>query len=118
MIMRIGPIAIVAAFCATAPAALARDLEPAAPASVGMTQAGIDQLRADMKAIVDEGRRAGVVFAVARRGKLVAEGAYGLRNVEQNLPMQMDTQYRLASLSRVLTGATILALVDEGKLAM
>lgn len=98
--------------------AAAQDLAPAAPGSVGMTDAGIAKLKAEMKRLVDEGTRTGVVFAVAREGKLVAEGAYGHRNVERNLPMTMDTQFRLASLSRVLTGATVLTLLDEGQIAL
>jgi CubicO group peptidase (beta-lactamase class C family) len=96
----------------------AKDLEPAPPAAVGMSQQGIDQLQTDMKALVDGGRRTGVVYAVARHGKLVTLQAYGSRNLEKNLPMTTDTAFRLASLSRVLSGATILSLLDEGKIKL
>jgi CubicO group peptidase (beta-lactamase class C family) len=108
---------LAAAFliCVVACPAFAKDLEKADPASVGMSAAGIAKLSADMKAFVDQNRRAGVVFGVMRRGKLVALESYGLRNVEKNLPMTADTSFRLYSQSRAVTGAAILTLMEQGK---
>jgi CubicO group peptidase (beta-lactamase class C family) len=95
--------------------ALSKDLEKADPVSVGMSAVGIAKLSSDMKAFVDQNRRAGVVFGVMRRGKLVAFESYGLRNVEKNLPMTPDTAFRLYSQSRAVTGAAILTLMEDGK---
>jgi CubicO group peptidase (beta-lactamase class C family) len=44
--------------------------------------------------------------------------AYGSRNLEKKLPMQLDTQFRIASLTRVLSGATILTLTEDGTLGL
>jgi CubicO group peptidase (beta-lactamase class C family) len=94
------------------------ELPRASPESVGMSANGVAKLSADMKAFVDQNRRAGVVFGVMRRGKLVALESYGLRNVEKNLPMTADTSFRLYSQSRAVTGAAILTLMDQGKLKL
>jgi CubicO group peptidase (beta-lactamase class C family) len=99
-------------------AAKSAELERAAPESVGMSAVGLAKLSADMKAFVDQNRRAGVVFGVMRRGKLVALEAHGLRNIEKNLPMTADTSFRLYSQSRAVTGAAILTLLDEGKITL
>ena len=98
--------------------AQARDLERAAPDSVGLSQAGLAKLKGDMQALVDKGDRAGIVYAVARKGKLVAFETLGKRSVERDLPMTADTQFRLYSMSRAVTAAAILTLVDEGKLRL
>ncbi len=96
-------------------ASVSKDLEKAEPSSVGMSVAGLAKLSADMKAFVDQNRRAGVVYGVMRHGKLVALESFGLRNVEKALPMTSDTAFRLYSQSRAVTGAAMLTLLDEGK---
>lgn len=108
--------AVVAMFVSST--SFANTLERADPQSVGMSAEGIAKLSADMKAFVDQNRRAGVVFGVMRRGKLVALEAYGRRNVEKNLPMTTDTSFRLYSQSRAVTGAAILTLLDQGKIKL
>ena len=42
----------------------------------------------------------------------------GHRDIEANLPMQRDTIFRIASMSKPVTVAAAMALVDEGKLAL
>ena len=70
-------------------------LPRARPADVGMTESGLADLAASMRGLVDDGRRAGVVWGVVRDGKLVQLEAYGQRNVEAGLPMETDTVFRI-----------------------
>ncbi len=99
--------------------AFAKDpLPTASPESVGMTTAGLDRLAGQMRGLVDEGLRAGVVWGVVKDGKLVQLEAYGQRDIAANLPMETDTVFRLYSQSRAVTAAAILTLVDEGKLGL
>ena len=116
MTLRLAAFA-AAAFLIAQPT-LAKDLERATPESTGLSKVEMDKLKAAMAQIVASGQRAGIVYAVAHKGKLVALEAIGKRDLEKNLPMEVDTQFHLASLSRVLSGGTILSLVDEGKLKM
>ncbi|MCB2108184.1 MAG: beta-lactamase family protein [Rhodobacteraceae bacterium] len=109
---------LVFAVIGTAWAANAADLPRAKPSAVGLNQAAMDKLDADMKALVDDGKRAGVVYGVMRKGKLVALKAYGMRDVARGLPMETDSQFRLYSQSRAVTAAAILTLADEGKLGL
>jgi CubicO group peptidase (beta-lactamase class C family) len=97
---------------------MAKDIARAEAAAVGMDGAALARLSAHMKAFVDQNRRAGVVYGVLRRGKLVASGAFGQANVEKYLPMRVDSVFRLYSQSRAVTGAAILTLLDEGKLKL
>ena len=90
----------------------------AGPESVGMSSAVIAKMTSDMKALVDQNLRAGVVFGVVRDRKLVALEAFGKRSVERGLPMELDSVFRLYSQSRAVTGAAILTLLDDGKIAL
>jgi CubicO group peptidase (beta-lactamase class C family) len=111
--------ALVGSAVLAAPAALAaKDLPRAKGASVGLSQAGLDALKAEMTELVTGGRRAGIVYGVVKNGKLVALETIGLRNVERNLPMTADTAFRLYSQSRAVTAAAILSLIDDGKLTL
>ncbi len=98
--------------------AQANPLPRAAPASVGMTRAGLARLDASMAELVTSGQRAGLVYGVARDGKLVAFAAHGKRDLERDLPMTTDTVFRIYSMSRAVTAAAMLTLVEEGTLGL
>ena len=55
---------------------------------------------------------------VARRGKVVHFEAHGLADVEANRPMKTSTPFRMASMTKPLTAASILMLLEEGKLLL
>lgn len=80
--------------------------------------AGLDQLDTDMAALVESGERAGVVYGIARRGQVIVLKAHGLRDLESQTPVTVDTAFRLYSQSRAVTAAAILTLVDAGKLRL
>jgi CubicO group peptidase (beta-lactamase class C family) len=93
-------------------------LARATPESVGMSADGLAALKARMTQFVGSGSRAGIVYAVARDGKLVALEAIGLRDLERKLPMEPDTAFRIYSQSRALTATGTLTLLEQGKLAI
>lgn len=65
-----------------------------------------------------EQRIAGAVVLVSRDGKLVYERAAGFADREAQRPMQMDTLFRLSSVSKPIVSAAVLALVDQRKLSL
>jgi CubicO group peptidase (beta-lactamase class C family) len=60
----------------------------------------------------------GGAIAVARHGRLVVSRGYGLANRATNRPVDPQTPFRLASLTKPLTAAVVLALVDRGRLGL
>ena len=60
----------------------------------------------------------GLTFAVIQDGKVVKEKAYGLANVELNVPATTDTLYQIASATKTFTATAIMALVEEGKFSL
>jgi CubicO group peptidase (beta-lactamase class C family) len=59
----------------------------------------------------------GLVALVWRNGEIF-EAALGLRVVEENLPMRRDTIFRIASMTKPITSALIMMLLEDGKLRL
>ena len=60
----------------------------------------------------------GVVCLVWRGGELVQLDAMGLRNIEARLPVERDTIFRIASMSKPITSAVALKLVEQGAMQL
>jgi N-acyl-D-amino-acid deacylase len=60
----------------------------------------------------------GAALAVVKDGRLVLARGYGLADKEQHQPVQPDSLFRIASLSKPFTSAAILTLVERGKLRL
>ena len=60
----------------------------------------------------------GGAVAVMRDGKLIYARGFGYADVENKTPVQPDALFRIASVSKTLTSAAIMTLVEEGKLTL
>ncbi|HEV2517399.1 MAG TPA: serine hydrolase domain-containing protein [Devosia sp.] len=67
---------------------------------------------------IEEGRIVGSAIIIRRHGELVYEAAHGLADRENRRPMALDTIFRLSSLTKPIVAATILALIEDGKLGL
>ncbi|MDT5009336.1 MAG: hypothetical protein QOH57_953 [Mycobacterium sp.] len=67
---------------------------------------------------VDGGALSGAVTMVWQRGEVLQLNEIGYRDVEAQTPMQRDTIFRIASMSKPVTTAAVMMLVDEGKIAL
>ena len=93
-------------------------LPMAEPESVGMSSERLLRIGEGMRRLIDDDKIPGTVTLVARRGKVVHFEANGLRDVEAGLPMEHDTIFRLYSQSKVVTGAAVMLLFEEGHFLM
>jgi CubicO group peptidase (beta-lactamase class C family) len=87
----------------------------AAPESVGFSSAGLAKLDEAMHALVDTQKLAGVTTLVARHGKVVHFHAYGKRDLDSGAPMQKDTIFRIASMTKPTIGIAMMMLWEQGK---
>ncbi|MFA6075839.1 MAG: serine hydrolase domain-containing protein [Negativicutes bacterium] len=69
-----------------------------------------------MNEILNNSKVIGAVYAVFDKDKLIEARAFGRANIEQNRPLTIDTNMRLASLSKVVTTAAIMQLSERGQL--
>lgn len=58
----------------------------------------------------------GAAVVIVKGEEVLHQGAYGLQNVEDQLPMTLDTRFAMASVTKSFTAMSVALLVDEGKL--
>jgi CubicO group peptidase (beta-lactamase class C family) len=87
-------------------------------AGAGMDAARLVRIPVRMKEFTDSGTAAGIVTLVARHGHVAALDAVGLQEIETRTPMKTDTIFRIASLTKPVTCAGIMVLVDQGKVSL
>ncbi len=93
----------------------AADLPTATPESVGMSAARLSRLDAVVQSDITAGRLPGVVVAVARRGKVVYQKAFGVANLATREPMRTDAVFRLYSMTKPIASVGLLTLYEQGK---
>ena len=69
-------------------------------------------------AIVDAGALAGAATLVWRDGKVVQTATVGWRDVAARLPIERDTLFRIASMTKPITSTAALMLFEEGRFAL
>jgi CubicO group peptidase (beta-lactamase class C family) len=84
------------------------------PSEVGLSQSRLDRLDRHFRGYVDDGRLTGWLIAAARHGKVAHLSAYGMRDREAGLPVEADTVWRLASMTKPITSVAAMMLYEEG----
>lgn len=97
-------------------AALAEVLAPTVPESVAVSSERLERLTATLQQYVDDGQLAGAVALVARHGRVVYHGTVGMRDIESSDAMRKDAIFRIASQTKALVSAAVMALQEQGKL--
>lgn len=117
MIRRIVAVAVATGLVA-ALEAQGPGLPSASPAQAGMDPALLAKaVELYRDAVKQDGIR-GAVLLVARQGKVVLHEAVGWRHHAYRLPMEKDTLFRMASNTKPVIAAAVLALVEDGKIAL
>jgi CubicO group peptidase (beta-lactamase class C family) len=60
----------------------------------------------------------GAVTLVARKGRVVHLEAQGVMDLESKKPMTGDTMFRIASMTKPVTGLAIMMMLEEGKVRL
>ena len=107
--------ALLALSLAAGPATLAQGLPKTDPEQVGLSSKRLERIDALMKRHVEEKKIAGGVTLVARRGKVAHLGVYGMQDIEAGKPMQADTIFRIASMTKPITSVAVMMLYEEGR---
>ncbi len=86
----------------------------------GFTREGLAAFNRQFHALVDERKLASVVTLIARHGEIVNLDAYGVLDVSAATPApaQTDSIFRIASMTKPITGAAMMMLWEEGKWAL
>lgn len=74
-------------------------------------------LRANIQQAVSRDQFAGAVL-VAKNGKPIFTGAYGLADRHRQIPNTLDTRFRIGSMNKMFTAVAVLQLVEAGKIRL
>ena len=114
--IRLTALAVVFALLLVPQTGAAQGLVRVEPEEVGMSSERLDRLSLALESLVDEGRLAGAVTIVVRRGKIAYREGIGWRDVEAEAPMPSDGIFRIASQTKALASVGVMLLQEEGKL--
>ena len=106
--------------CSSVDKTPAQGLSVAAPQTVGMNAAKLDQIDALVASDIAAKKLPGAVVLVGHRGKIVFRKAYGNRSLVPTVEkMTVDTIFDVASLTKpIATATSIMILVEQGKLRL
>jgi CubicO group peptidase (beta-lactamase class C family) len=114
------PGVVVAQAAEATPTPPSADTTPA-PAVVtgggGLSKARLDRMHDAMAGHVESGRMPGLVTLVSRRDEVHID-AIGVQSFGGSVPMQRDTIFRIASITKPITAAAAMILVEECKLRL
>ena len=71
-----------------------------------------------MEGFVRDNELPGAALAVAKDGRLVYARGFGYADVEEKQPVQPESLFRIASISKPFTAVATLQLVEQGKLGL
>jgi CubicO group peptidase (beta-lactamase class C family) len=85
-----------------------------APEEVGVSSTRLNRLREAMQSYVDEGKLAGLITMIARRGQVLHFECFGMMDIQANKPMQPDTIFRIYSMTKPITSVAVMMLYEGG----
>src|SRR5262245_3873857 len=74
------------------------------PEDVGLSTERLQRINQMIQRYVDEGQITGAITMVSRRGKIAHFEAQGQMDLEKKAPMRKDAIFRIASMSKPITG--------------
>lgn len=107
-------LAFLAAALVAAPPA-GQPLRTAAPAELGLAPDVLAEATALLQQFVAEGRIAGGVAAIARRGQVGYLQAVGVQDLASKTPMTERSLFRIYSMTKAVTAVAVMMLHDEGR---
>jgi CubicO group peptidase (beta-lactamase class C family) len=84
------------------------------PEELGFSSERLTRINDYMERYVNDGKAAGFVTLVSRRGKIVYLDKYGYQNVEKKIPMGLDTIFRIYSMTKPITCVGFMMLFERG----
>ncbi len=84
------------------------------PVKAGFDPERLNRIDRHYQRYVDEGKLPGFLALIARDGQVVHIAKGGLRDVEAGLPVELDTQFRIYSMTKPITSVAAMLLWEEG----
>lgn len=83
------------------------------PSDFGFAPDRLERVKQCLQKFIDEGKIAGTVSLVARRGQVVHFESQGLMNIAEQKPMRTDAIFRIYSMTKAITSMAMMMLFEE-----
>ena len=90
-------------------------MQASSPESLGFASDRLAHIKARLQQYVDREQVAGFVTLLARRGQIAHLETCGYRDAESQLPMTLDTIFRIYSMTKPITSIALMQLYELGK---
>lgn len=114
MNLRLLTALLTAAFLSTK--LYAEEIETVQPETVGLATPRLERLGTLVNHHINDKKIAGAVVLIARKGQIAYLESFG--QADNDKPMQKDTLFRIASMTKPMVSVAILQLYEEGKLLL
>src|SRR5712692_5174835 len=84
------------------------------PEDVGLSSERLARIRPAIQRYLDREEIAGAVSLVARRGRVAHLETFGVLDLESKKPMQPETIFRIASMTKPITSVAAMMLYEQG----
>ena len=84
------------------------------PKAVGFSSERLGRLDSLMRSYTGDSRLAGIVTMLARRGQVFHFEAHGHADLESDTPIELDSIFRIYSMSKPITSVAVMMLFEEG----
>lgn len=86
--------------------------------SITQSKAQNEKAEADLKAVMEKYSAVGAAVAVVKEGKIIYTQAFGLKDLENKMPLTDQDIFRIASISKSFSATSIMQLVEAGKISL
>jgi CubicO group peptidase (beta-lactamase class C family) len=93
------------------------DVVPAAVGETGRTDVRAQEIDSMLSKYFAPGEP-GATVIVSQRGAILFRKAYGLANIEMNMPLRPEMSLRTGSVTKQFTAAAIMLLIEQGRLSV
>jgi CubicO group peptidase (beta-lactamase class C family) len=87
-----------------------------AAGAASMDATRLQRLNQVIQSDIDAGRIPGAVMLIARHGEVVHEAALGMQDAAAGVRMQMDSIFRIYSMTKPIVSVGVMMLAEQGKL--
>ena len=84
----------------------------------GFSAEGLARIAPALTPIAEAGDLSGFVTLLFRQGEIAQVNTIGYRDIDKKLPMERDTLFRIASMTKPVTSIAALMLMEEGKFGL
>lgn len=94
--------------------ALPQGLPHADAEGLGLSAERLERVDALIEDAIEREQLAGAVALIARRGQIAYLESFGMADIDDGEPMEVDSLFRIASMTKAVTSLAVMMLFEEG----